>query len=161
MEHDVYMVPVDVVEEKRPPPSELTVVVVVVPPSPPSVKPEAAGCCGAVAVRTEPNVSPAPAGADDEVVATVVREKGVAEAVGLLKAKLKPVEAAEEAGVPTRKTGLITCFNRVKVEKFSWKYIPKVRPAVGAAAPGWEQNDKIKNSKGQVVCEDLFVKKIT
>lgn len=92
------------VEEKRPPPSELTVVVV--PPRPPSVKPEAAGCCGAVAVRTEPNVSPAPAGADEEVVGTVVREKGVAEAVGLLKAKLKPVEAAEEAGVPTGQTEL-------------------------------------------------------
>lgn len=105
MEHDLNMVPVDVVEEKRPPPSELTAVVVV-PPRPPSVKPEAAGCCGAVAVRTEPNVSPAPVGADEEVVATVVREKGVAEAVGLLKPKLKPVEAAEEAGVPTRQTGL-------------------------------------------------------
>lgn len=115
MEHDVYMVPVDVVEEKRPPPRELTVVVVV-PPSPPSVKPEAAGCCGAVAVRTEPNVSPAPGVADEEVVATVVREKGVAEAVGLLKPKLKPVEAAEEAGVPTRQGVVRTCFNGVKVE---------------------------------------------
>lgn len=91
----------DVVLEKRPPPSDGTVVVAAAP-RPPSVKPEAAGCCGAVAVRTEPNVSPVPAGADDDVVATVVREKGVAEAVGLLKAKLNPVEAAEEAGVPKR-----------------------------------------------------------
>lgn len=87
------------VVEKRLPPRDGTVVVVV-PPRPPSVKAEAAGCCGAVAVSTEPKVSPAPAGADEEVVATVVREKGVAEAVGLLKAKLKPGEAAEEAGVP-------------------------------------------------------------
>lgn len=147
MEHDVYMVPVDVVEEKRPPPREFTVVVV--PPRPPSVKPEAAGCCGAVAVRTEPNVSPAPGVADEEVVATVVREKGVAEAVGLLKPKLKPVEAAEEAGVPTRQRVVRTCFNGVKVEKFSWKCIPKVRPAVGAAAPGWEQNDRKKIQKAK------------
>lgn len=92
------------VVEKRPPPRDGTVVVVV-PPRPPSVKPEAAGCCGAVAVRTEPKESPAPAGADEEVVATVVREKGVAEAVGLLMAKLKPVEAAAEAGVPKDNQG--------------------------------------------------------
>lgn len=88
--------------EKSPPPSDGPVkaaVVVVVPPRP-SVKPEAAGCCGAVDVRTEPNVKPVPAGADEDVVAVVVREKGVAEAVGLLKAKLKPVVAAEVAGVP-------------------------------------------------------------
>lgn len=51
-------------------------------------------------VRTEPNVKPAPA-----VVAVAagvaVREKGVAEAVGLFvfKARLKPV-AAVVAGVP-------------------------------------------------------------
>lgn len=83
--------------------------VVVVPPRP-RVKPAAAGCCGAVDVKTEPNVKPAPAGADEEVAAVVVREKGVAEAVGLLKAKLKPVEAAEVAGAP------------------------RVRPVVGAAA---------------------------
>lgn len=101
VEYTVYILPEDVVLEKRPAPSDGTEVVVV-PPRLPSVKPEAAGCCGAVAVRTEPNVSPAPAGADEEVVATVVRENGVAEAVGLLKAKLKPVEAAEEAGVPKR-----------------------------------------------------------
>lgn len=104
MEYYVYIIPVDVVVEKSPPPRDGTVVVVV-PPRQPSVKPEAAGCCGAVAVRTEPKVSPAPAGADEEVVATVVREKGVAEAVGLLKAKLKPVEAAEEAGVPKDNQG--------------------------------------------------------
>lgn len=90
--------------EKRLPPSDGPVkaaVVVVVPPRP-SVKPVAAGCCGAVDVRTEPNVKPVPAGADEDVVAVVVREKGVAEAVGLLKAKLKPVVAAEVAGVPER-----------------------------------------------------------
>lgn len=98
--------------EKRPPPSDGPVeaaVVVVVPPRP-SVKPMGAGCCGAVEVRTEPNVRPVPAGADEEVVAVVVREKGVAEAVGLLKAKLKPVDAAVVA------------------------WAPNVRPAVGAAA---------------------------
>lgn len=67
----------------------------------PSVKPVAAGCCGAVDVRTEPNVRPAPV-ADEEVVAVVGREKGVAEAVGLLKARLKPVDA-EVAGVPEKK----------------------------------------------------------
>lgn len=97
--------PVDAVLEKRLPPSDEPVraaVVAVVPPRP-RVKPVAAGCCGAVDVRTEPNVKPAPAGADEEVVAVVVREKGIAEAVGLLKAKLKPVDAAEVAGVPERK----------------------------------------------------------
>lgn len=91
--------------EKRPPPREGTVeaaVVVVVAPRP-RVKEVAAGCCGAVDVRTEPNVKPAPAGADEEVVAVVVRENGVAEAVGLLKAKLKPVEAAVVAGAPEGK----------------------------------------------------------
>lgn len=107
MDHNVCTIPAGVVVEKRPPPSELTAVVVV-PPRPPSVKPDAAGCCGAVAVRAEPNVSPAPGVADEEVVAAVVREKGVAEAVGLLKAKLKPVEAAEEAGIPKKK--VITYF---------------------------------------------------
>lgn len=54
-------------------------------------------------VRTEPNVKPAPAGADKEVVVVVGRVKGVAEAVGLLKAKLKPVEEALVAGAPERK----------------------------------------------------------
>lgn len=73
------------------------------------MKPWAAGCCGTADARTEPNVKPAPAGADD-VVVVVVRENGVAEAVGLLKAKLKPVDAAVVAGVPN------------------------VRPVVGAAA---------------------------
>ena len=53
-------------------------------------------------MRTEPNDKPAPAGADEEVE-VVVREKGVAEAVGLLKAKLKPVDAAVGAGAPERK----------------------------------------------------------
>ena len=89
--------------EKRPPPREGTVAAaVVVEPPRPRVKPAAAGCCGAVEVRTEPNVKPAPAGAD-EVVEVVVREKGVADAVGLLKAKLKPVEAAVDAGAPETK----------------------------------------------------------
>lgn len=73
-------------------------VVVVVAPRPPRVKDVAACCCGAVDVSTEPNVKPAPAGADAEVVAVVVRENGVAEAVGLLKAKLKPVGAEVVAG---------------------------------------------------------------
>lgn len=97
--------PVDTVLENRLPPSDGAVkaaVVVVVPPRP-SMKPVAAGCCGAVDVRTEPNVKPAPAGADEELVAVVVREKGVAEAVGLLKAKLKPVDVDEVAGAPERK----------------------------------------------------------
>lgn len=67
----------------------------------PSVKPVAAGCCGAVDVRTEPNVRPGPV-ADEEVVAVVVRENGVAEAVGLLNARPKPVDA-EVAGVPEKK----------------------------------------------------------
>lgn len=67
---------------------------------PPRVKPEAACCCGAVDVRTEPNVKPVPA--VDEVV-LVGREKGVAEAVGLLKLKLKPVAADVAAGAPERK----------------------------------------------------------
>ncbi len=101
----VYISPADAVLEKRPPPSDKPVedaVVAVVPPSP-RVKAVAAGCCGAVDVRTEPNVKPAPAGADEEVVAVVVREKGVADAVGLLKAKLKPVGADEVAGAPERK----------------------------------------------------------
>lgn len=97
----VYILPVAAVLEKRPPPSDGTVAaaaVVVEPPSP-RVKPAAAGCCGAVEVRTEPNVKPAPAGAA-EVVEVVVRENGVADAVGLLKAKLKPVEAPVDAGAP-------------------------------------------------------------
>lgn len=93
--------PVDTVLEKRPPPSDGTVAAAdVVEPPRPRVKLAAAGCCGAVEVRTEPNVKPAPAGADEEVVEVVVREKGVADAVGLLKAKLKPVEAAVDAGAP-------------------------------------------------------------
>lgn len=95
--------PVDKVLEKQLAPSdgpvEAAAVVVVEPPRP-RVKPAAAGCCGAVDVRTEPNDNPA--GADEEVEA-VVREKGVAEAVGLLKAKLNPVDAAVEAGAPRRK----------------------------------------------------------
>lgn len=99
----VYISPVDAVLEKRPPPSDVPVKGAVVEPTRPSVKPAAAGCCGAVDVRTEPKVKPAPAAADEEVVAVVVREKGVAEAVGLLKAKLKPVDATEVAGVPERK----------------------------------------------------------
>lgn len=54
-------------------------------------------------VRTEPNDKPVPPGACKEVVAVVGREKGVAEAVGLLKAKLKPVVEALVAGTPERK----------------------------------------------------------
>lgn len=68
----------------------------VVPPRP-RAKPVAAGCCGAVDVRTEPKVKPAPA---VEELVVVVREKGVAEAVGLLKLKLKPVAADVAAGAP-------------------------------------------------------------
>lgn len=97
----VHILPVDVVLEKSPLPNEGPVkdaVEVDVPR--PSVKPVAAGCCGAVDVRTEPNVRPAPV-ADEEVVAVAGREKGVAEAVGLLKARLKPVDA-EVAGVPEK-----------------------------------------------------------
>lgn len=47
----------------------------------------------------EPNDKPAPT-VEEVVVVVVVREKGVAEAVGLLKPKLKPVVAAVEAGAP-------------------------------------------------------------
>lgn len=97
--------PADKVLAKRLPPSdgpvEVAAVVVVVPPRP-RLKPADAGCCGATDVRTEPNDTPAPAGADEEME-VVVREKGVAEAVGLLKAKLKPVDAAVVAGAPERK----------------------------------------------------------
>lgn len=82
-------------------PVEAAVVVVVVPPRP-RAKPVAVGCCGAVEVRTEPNVKPVPAAAVEEVL-VAVRENGVAEAVGLLKAKLKPVVAAVLAGAPERK----------------------------------------------------------
>lgn len=58
-----------------------------------------APCCGAVEVRTEPSVSPAPVGAEE----AAVREKGWAEAEGLLKAILKPmVGAVEAAGAPGR-----------------------------------------------------------
>lgn len=79
-------------------------VVVVMPPRP-RLKPEATGCCcGAVDVRMEPNDKPAPAvGAVVDVVVVVLREKGTAEAVGLLKARLKPVVAAEVAGVPDKR----------------------------------------------------------
>lgn len=87
---------------KRPVPNDGTDeidVEVVVPPRP-RAKPVAAGCCGAVEVSTEPNVKP---GAAVEVVVVVVREKGVAEAVGLLKAKLKPVVAVVAAGAPEEK----------------------------------------------------------
>lgn len=94
--------PVDKVLEKRLPPSDWPVAaaVVIVEPSP-SEKP-AAGCCAAVPVRTEPNDKPAPAGAAEEVGA-VVREKGAAEPVGLVKGRLKPVDAAVAAGAPERK----------------------------------------------------------
>lgn len=68
--------------------------------APPRVKQEAAGGCGAVDVRTEPNVKPVPA---VEEVVLVGREKGVAEAVGLLKLKLKPVGADVAAGAPEKK----------------------------------------------------------
>lgn len=94
--------------EKRPPPSEGTVdaaVVVVVAPRP-RVKDVAAGCCGAVDVRMEPNDKPAPAGAD-EVVAVAVRENGVADAVGLLNGKLKPVAACVVAVAPRRRVRYI------------------------------------------------------
>lgn len=50
----------------------------------------------------EPNDKPAPAGAAVDVVAVVVREKGVAEAVGLLKGRLKPVPTAVVAAVPVK-----------------------------------------------------------
>lgn len=87
---------------KRLPPSVWPVkdaaVVVAAPPRP---RPKAEVCCGAVAVRTEPNDKPATPGAAKGV--EVVREKGVAEAVGLLKAKLKPVAAPVAAGAPERK----------------------------------------------------------
>lgn len=76
-------------------------VVVVVAPSP-KANPVPAGC-EAVDVRIEPNDKPAPAGAVKEVVVVVGRENGVAEAVGLLKAKLKPEEAAVVAGAPEGK----------------------------------------------------------
>lgn len=66
----------------------------------PKLKPVAAGCCGAVEVRMEPNDKPA--GATVDVVAVVVREKGVAEAVGLLKARLKPVPTDVVAVVPVK-----------------------------------------------------------
>lgn len=86
--------------EKRPAPRDGTVeaaVEVVIPPRP-SVNPVAPGCCGAVDVRMEPKLKPAPV--VEEVV--VVSEKGVADAVGLLKAKLKPVAADVVAGAPKR-----------------------------------------------------------
>lgn len=94
--------PVGAVLEKRLAPSvgaAKDAVVAVAPPRP-RVKPVAAGCCGAVEVRTEPNVKPAPA----VVAGVAVREKGVAEAVGLFwfKARLKPA-AAVVAGVPEGK----------------------------------------------------------
>lgn len=85
--------------EKRPAPSDGTdeaAVEVVVPPRP-SVNPVAAGCCGAVDVKMELRLIP---GAAEEEAEEVVREKGVADAVGLLKAKLKPVAADVDAGVP-------------------------------------------------------------
>lgn len=87
--------------EKQLNPSDGTVepaVEMVVPPRP-RVKPVAAGCCGAVDVKTEPNVKPAPA---VEELVLVVRENGVAEAVGLLKLKLKPGAADVAAGAPER-----------------------------------------------------------
>lgn len=94
--------PEDKVLEKRLPPSDGTVeaaaaVIIVLPR--PRLK-ATAGCCGAVAVRTEPNDKPA--GAAEEVE-LVVREKGVAEAVGLLKGILKPVATPVAAGAPGRK----------------------------------------------------------
>lgn len=105
MYNNNFILLVEAVLEKRLPPSDGTVdaaVVVVVAPRP-RVKPVPAGCCEAVDVRTEPNVKPAPAGTDKEGAVVVGREKGVAEAVGLLKAKLKPVEEGLVAGVPDRK----------------------------------------------------------
>lgn len=94
--------PVGAVLAKRLLPSEgaaKDAVVAVVPPRP-RAKPVAAGCCGAVAVRTEPNVKPALA-VVAEAAGVAVREKGVAEAMGLFgfKARLKPA-AAVVAGVP-------------------------------------------------------------
>ena len=99
--HAVCISPVEAVLEKSPLPSDGPVkaaVVVVVAAPRPRVKAVAAGCCGAMDVRTDPNVKPAPAGADEG--AEAVRENGVAEAVGLLKARLKPVGASEVAGAP-------------------------------------------------------------
>ena len=48
----------------------------------------------------EPNISPVEAGA--AAVVAAVREKGPAEAAGLLKARLKPVVAVAAAGAPGR-----------------------------------------------------------
>lgn len=123
--------------EKRLPPSEGTVeaAVEVVVPARPRVKPVPAGCCGAVDVRTEPNVKPAPVGAVEEVV-EVVREKGVAEAVGLLKAKLNPVVAAVLAGAPERKTYGYSLFPGAFKNLLKYRTnIPNVSPVVGAGAP--------------------------
>lgn len=111
----------EAVLEKRLPPSDGPVeaaAVVVVPPRP-RVKPVTAGCCGAVDVRIEPNVKPAPAGTVEEVV-VVVREKGVAEAVGLLKAKLKPVLATVVAGAPER--------DKRRAKKLSFKHVFIFKP---------------------------------
>ena len=69
-----------------------------------------APCCGAVEVRTERSVSPAPEGAEE----AAVREKGWAEADGLLKAILKPaVEAAGAPGRDQERAGLKGRFNRM------------------------------------------------
>lgn len=84
--------------EKRPAPSDgIVEAAVEVDPPRPSVNPVAAGCCGAVDVKMELRLKP---GAAEEEVVEVVRENGVADAVGLLKAKLKPVAADVDAGVP-------------------------------------------------------------
>lgn len=100
------IIPVDTLLEKRAPPSGGTIAAAVVEAARlaprPKVKPVGAGCCGAVDVRTEPKVKLAPVGAAEEAADVVVREKGVAEPVGLLKARLKPVDAAVDAGAPER-----------------------------------------------------------
>ena len=76
--------------------------------APPRLRPKPAlATCGAAEVWTEPSVRPPPMGAVDEAV----REKGVAEAEGLLKARLKPVEAAVEEGMPADKRDTLAVKN--------------------------------------------------
>ena len=120
--------PVEAVLEKSPPPSDGPVkaaVVVVVGAPRPRVKAVAAGCCGAMDVRTDPNVKPAPAGADEAVEA--VRENGVAEAVGLLKARLKPAGATAVAGAPRRSVEVQINYNLVNFQMSSCSNISETQ----------------------------------
>lgn len=95
----IFVSPVDTELLNKLPPSDGTVEAAVeaVEPPRPREKVVAAACCGAVEVRIEPNDKPVPT---VEEAVLVVSENGDAEAVGLLKAKLKPVVAAVEAGAP-------------------------------------------------------------